>query len=90
MYPASGKAADTLGTAYELVNIEGQLVASTTQTLPAGQHVARFVTELFGSGIGSVTGRLQITASTGLLAAMALRFDSRFERFTTLFPFTVP
>jgi hypothetical protein len=73
----------------ELVNINGQLVASTTFTLGAGQHIARFATELFGN-VGEVAGRLQITANTSSLAAMALRFDSRLDKFTTLFPFTVP
>jgi len=74
---------------FELVNIDGQVVASTSQTLGAGQHISRFVTELFGS-VSSMAGRLQVSASTGPLAAMALRFDSRLENFTTLFPFTVP
>jgi len=74
---------------YQLVNSQGQVVASSTETLPAGQHTARFVTELF-SNQAALAGRLQILASGGSLAAVALRFDRRFERFTTLFPFVVP
>jgi hypothetical protein len=74
---------------FQLVDTDGQIVATATQTLAPGQHMARFVTEIFGS-VAPMAGRLQITANTGSLAAMALRFDSRFERFTTMFPFTVP
>jgi hypothetical protein len=36
-----------------------------------------------------MAGRLQISSSTPV-AAMALRFDSKLEKFTTMFPFTVP
>ena len=72
---------------FELVDADGHLISSTTQTLGPGQHVARFVTELFGN-VPAMTGRMQITSSAGV-AAMALRFDSRLENFTTLFPFSV-
>lgn len=74
---------------YELLNVDGALVSSTTRTLAGGQHVALFLTELFSS-VPSMAGRLQISANTGALVAMALRFDNRNDRFTTLFPFTVP
>ncbi len=73
---------------FELVDADGHLVASTSQMLGPGQHVARFVTELFGN-VPAMAGRLQITSTAGV-ASMALRFDSSLENFTTLFPFTVP
>jgi hypothetical protein len=82
--PGTSSASITL----ELVGRDGQVVASTTQTLGAGQHIARFTTELFGA-IDAMAGRLQISSSIPV-AAMALRFDSRLEKFTTTFPFTVP
>jgi len=82
--PGASSASITL----DLVGRDGQIVASTTQTLSAGQHVARFTTELFGP-LAAMAGRLQISSSTPV-AAMALRFDSKLEKFTTMFPFTVP
>jgi hypothetical protein len=82
--PGSSAAAIT----FQLVNSDGQVLASTTQTLGAGQHVARFATELFGS-VPAMAGRLQVISATGV-ATMALRFDSTYENFTTMFPFSIP
>jgi len=82
--PGSAAAAITL----ELVNRDGQVVASRTQTLGPGQHTARFVTEVFGN-MAPLAGRLQISSNTGI-ATMALRFNASLERYTTTFPFTVP
>ena len=73
---------------FELDAIDGTVVATTTQTLPPGQHVARFVTELF-SGLTALAGQLRISSDTGL-AVVALRFDGSFEKFTTMFPFSIP
>jgi hypothetical protein len=82
--PGSTAAAVT----FELAGIDGTVVATTTQSLPPGQHVARFVTELF-SGLTALAGQLRISSDTGL-AVVALRFDGSFEKFTTMFPFSVP
>jgi hypothetical protein len=82
--PGTSSASFTL----DLISRDGQVVASTTQTLGPGQHIARFTTEMFGP-FAAMAGRLQISSSTPV-AAMALRFDSRLEKFTTMFPFTVP
>jgi hypothetical protein len=79
----------TLVVNLELVNADGQIVGTATQTLPPGQQISRFVTELFGA-VASMTGRLQFSATGGSLIAVGLRFDSALQRFTTLFPFTVP
>jgi hypothetical protein len=73
---------------FELAGIDGTVVATTTETLPPGQHAARFVTELFG-GLTALAGQLRISSDTGL-AVVSLRFDASFEKFTTMFPFSVP
>jgi len=74
---------------FEFLNTDGQAIApAVTQTLGPGQHIARFVTELFGA-VSPAAGRLQVV-STGGVAAVALRFDDQLENFTTLFPFSVP
>ena len=73
---------------FELVNNNGQVVMSSTQTLGPNQHFAKFLSEIF-SNLPTMAGRLQFFAS-GPLAAVALRFDRHYNLFTTLFPFQVP
>ncbi len=72
----------------QVVNAEGQVVASTTRILGARQHFSAFLPELF-PGLTSMAGSLQIFAADPLVS-MALRFDSKLNVFTTLFPFPVP
>jgi hypothetical protein len=72
-----------------LLNANAQTVMTTTQTLGAGNHVAGFVSQLFGlTSIQPMTGTLQITSTSGALAAVALRFAPS-GVFTTLPPVTI-
>ena len=73
---------------FQLVNNDGQVVMSATQTLGPNQHFAKFLSQIFPS-LPAMAGRLQFFGS-GPLAAVALRFDSHYNLFTTLFPFQVP
>ena len=73
---------------FQLVNNNGQVVMSATQTLGPNQHFAKFLSEIF-PGLPPMAGRLQFFGS-GPLAAVALRFDKNYTLFTTLFPFQVP
>jgi hypothetical protein len=73
---------------FQLVNNSGQVISTTTQTLGPNQHFAKFLSEMF-SNIPPMAGRLQFFGS-GPLAAVALRFNSNYSLFTTLFPYQVP
>ncbi|MBI4472717.1 MAG: NHL repeat-containing protein [Acidobacteria bacterium] len=59
-----------------LRNPAGQLVASTTRTLPAMGHLARMVTQLFPSGFDEFEGTLEVLASGGPVTGVALRYDN--------------
>jgi chitodextrinase len=78
----------TQAIALDLVDANGRVIMSTTQTLGPGQHFAKFLTEIFPN-VPSMAGRLQFRAGAPL-AALALRFDRTYTLFTTLFPFRVP
>lgn len=76
---------------FELVNNDGVAVATRTLTLGPGEHIARLHHELFNNvTVPQMAGRIQFSSSAGLLTAVALRFNASLEKFTTLFPFTVP
>jgi hypothetical protein len=67
----------------QLLNSEGLAVLpSTSDTLPASGHKARFVTELFPTA-SQLLGTMRISGDAPL-AAVALRFDPTFTFFTTL------
>ena len=70
-----------------LLNSSGVSVATTTQTLGPGNHLARFTSQLF-SGAPELVGTMQVVSTTPL-SAIALRFDPTFSIFTTLPPFTL-
>ncbi len=70
-----------------LLNSEGVQVMSTTQTLLANNHVARFTGELF-AGSQPLAGSLQIVSSLAI-PAIALRFSPDFSAFTTLPPVSI-
>jgi hypothetical protein len=72
----------------QILNSAGQVVASTSRSLGAHQHLAAFVSELF-PGLQPMTGILEISAADPLVS-MALRFDPKMAIFTTLFPFPAP
>lgn len=83
-YANPGQAAATVS--LNLLNSAGVSVLSTaaTQTLGPGNHTASFISQMFQSA-PNMAGTLQITSSTPL-AAIALRFDPSFSKFTTLPP----
>src|SRR5262249_14076054 len=59
-------------------------VATTTQMLGTGNHIASFTGQMFPTA-GQFAGTMQIRSSVPL-AAIALRFDPSFAVFTTLPP----
>ena len=73
-----------------LLNTSAATVMSTTiPTLGAGNHNAAYVSQFFPTGLpAQLTGTMQITAGTGSLAAIALRFAPT-GVFTTLPPVTL-
>jgi hypothetical protein len=71
----------------ELFNSGAQAVLNTTVNIGPGNHKAAFVTELF-PGTPEMTGSMQITSTSGVVAAIALRFASS-GVFTTLPPVTL-
>ena len=85
-YSNVGAAAATVSLG--LISSAAATVASTTQTLGAGNHNAIFLSELFGS-VPAMTGRLEIKATGSTLSTIALRFDRDFAVFTTLPPITL-
>ena len=71
-----------------LLNNSGSAVAApVTQTLGPGNHVSGFTSQFFHSSLALV-GSMQITSSTPI-AAISLRFDRTFSKFTTLPPVTL-
>ncbi len=71
----------------ELLNDAGQMIASTTRTLPPGQHFALFTDELF-PGAAPMVGRLQFWC-TNPMVSVALRFNPASTLFTTMAPIAV-
>ena len=65
-----------------MLNSSAVSVASTTQILGPGNHNALFTFQLFPSA-PQLAGTMQITSNSPL-AAVALRFDPSFTKFTTL------
>ena len=65
-----------------MLNSSAISVASTTQILGPGNHNALFTFQLFPSA-PQLAGTMQITSNSPL-AAVALRFDPSFTKFTTL------
>jgi hypothetical protein len=72
---------------FELVDKAGQIILSTTRDMPAGQHLAIFVSELFPDAPGMV-GRLQFYCVNPMVS-VALRFDPPFQVFTTMPPIAI-
>jgi hypothetical protein len=72
----------------QILNTAGQIVGSTSRSLGPRQQFAVFVSELF-PGLPPMAGILEISAPDPLVS-IALRFDSKFTLFTTLFPFPMP
>jgi hypothetical protein len=70
-----------------LLNDLGNPAASVTRTLGPANHVSGFTTQFFGSNLAMV-GSMQITSGTPI-AAISLRFDRTFSKFTTLPPVTL-
>jgi len=81
--PGTGSASIELS----LLNSAAASVATTTQVLGPGNHVAGFTSQMF-PGAPQLAGTMQIR-STAPLAAIALRFDPSFTVFTTLPPITL-
>jgi hypothetical protein len=69
-----------------LVNTDGVAVMTTTKTLPANSHEAKFVGELF-TNPPAMVGTMQINSNTTLVA-IALRFSPA-DEFTTIPPVTI-
>jgi len=72
---------------FEVVNDFGQIVATSLQDLPPGQHISRFVHEMFPD-LPPMVGRLQFYC-TNPMVSVGLRFDSSFVNFTTMPPIAV-
>lgn len=73
----------------QLINSDGQAVASTTRQLPAGQHEALFVgAGLFIPAPPPLVGTMKIISNTPL-AVIALRTDPTYQLYTTLPPATL-
>jgi hypothetical protein len=68
----------------KLLDSSAVSVASTTVILGSGNHVAQFTSQMFTSA-PALVGTVQITSNSPL-AAIALRFDPSFTKFTTLPP----
>ena len=73
-----------------LLNSQAQSVLSTSvsQVLGAGNHTAGFTFQMFPRAPATMTGTLQISSDEPL-AAIALRFDPTFTKFTTLPPISI-
>jgi len=75
---------------FNLLNASAASVATTTQLLGPGNHVATFTSGASGlfPAAGPLAGTMQITSSVPV-PTIALRFDPVFTIFTTLPPLTV-
>src|SRR5262245_10483321 len=71
----------------ELLNTNGQKVATATRQVPPHQHISLFVTQLFPNAPPMV-GRVQFWC-VNPMTAVGLRFDPSFEMFTTLPPIAI-
>jgi hypothetical protein len=58
-----------------LRNTSGEAVATTSFSLPALGHVARFFTQWFPTGFTEFEGTLEVTA-TAPISGVALRYDN--------------
>ena len=76
----------TLNITFELVNTAGQKVATAKRTVPANQHIAFFVTELF-PGMPAMVGRVQFWC-VNPMTSIGLRFAPT-ALFTTLPPVAI-
>jgi hypothetical protein len=70
-----------------LLNSSAATVATTTETVGPGNHVAAFTFQMF-PGAPQLAGTMQLRAP-GPLVAIALRFDPALNVFTTLPPVTL-
>ncbi|HYR83019.1 MAG TPA: hypothetical protein VE422_02960 [Terriglobia bacterium] len=69
---------------FEVMNTAGQIIMSTVRDVPASQHFATFVHELFPD-IPAMVGRLQFYC-TNPIVSVGMRFDLSFVNFTTMPP----
>src|SRR5262249_5061797 len=67
------------------LNCAAVSVATSTQNLGTGNHIAAFTGQMFPTA-GQLSGTMKIQSSGPPLAAIALRFDPTFAIFTTLPP----
>lgn len=72
---------------FNLLNSTADSVATTTQLLGPGNHVATFTSGIFPS-VGPLAGTMQVTSSVPI-PTIALRFDPVFTIFTTLPPLSI-
>ncbi len=72
---------------FNLLDSSAAMVASTSQLLGPGNHVATFTSGIFPS-IGPLAGTMQVVSNVPI-PTIALRFDPVFTIFTTLPPVTI-
>src|SRR5262249_45507048 len=77
----------SVNVSFNLLDSVAAQVATTTQLLGPGNHVATFTSRIFPSA-GPLAGRLQIVSSAPV-PTVALRFDPVFTIFTTLPPVSI-